>query len=369
MDALTSLRFVAAILVFLRHCPVTANVAAAFSTGPAGVGFFFVLSGFILTYTYHDDFAHGIKADRVRAFYAARIARIYPVHLVTLAFALAVVLTQGGPFWSELDVRTRIIATLAQTALIQSWIGDANVRIGPNPPAWSISAEAFFYAVFPLLVFGVCRIANRLPVAALVAACVALWAGLTAAEWPQTVAADAFWLYYFPPVRCADFLIGILLGLAFVKGAGSGTPRLRPTSIEILAIGGVVVAGIVSVAVPESVRSAPWLMPWFAVLIFVFASERGACSRFLRLRVFVRCGEVSFAFYLVHYTVIEVTGRIHGLSGLAAAWIAFAVSLAAAFALFHAVEQPLRTRLRTFLAAASQQRTRAVPMPAYVRRS
>lgn len=56
--------------------------------GFAGVGFFFVLSGFILTYTYHRDFDARLTWQRVRSIYVARFARIYPVHFVTTMIAL-----------------------------------------------------------------------------------------------------------------------------------------------------------------------------------------------------------------------------------------------------------------------------------------
>ena len=77
LKPLTSLRFVAALLVFAWHCYPMRQVAGVFSFGYIGVSFFFLLSGFILTYGYHRTFARGIEPHAVRAFYAARIARVY----------------------------------------------------------------------------------------------------------------------------------------------------------------------------------------------------------------------------------------------------------------------------------------------------
>lgn len=57
LKPLTSLRFVAALMVFGYHAAPFLPAFFATNTGYAGVGFFFVLSGFILTYTYHADFS------------------------------------------------------------------------------------------------------------------------------------------------------------------------------------------------------------------------------------------------------------------------------------------------------------------------
>ena len=64
---LTSLRFAAALLVFSWHCVPTRRFSAVFSLGYIGVAFFFLLSGFILTYRYHASFRDGLRFDAVRA--------------------------------------------------------------------------------------------------------------------------------------------------------------------------------------------------------------------------------------------------------------------------------------------------------------
>ena len=58
-----------------------------------------------------------------------------------------------NPLWSGVDVQTRLHAVAAQVVLVQSWIPVRAIYFGANGPAWSISVEAFFYALFPLLAF------------------------------------------------------------------------------------------------------------------------------------------------------------------------------------------------------------------------
>ena len=56
LKALTSLRFVAALMVFMDHAPVTEWASHHLGFGAAGVGFFFLLSGFVLMYSHGTDF-------------------------------------------------------------------------------------------------------------------------------------------------------------------------------------------------------------------------------------------------------------------------------------------------------------------------
>jgi peptidoglycan/LPS O-acetylase OafA/YrhL len=151
LRALTSLRFVAALLVFSWHCVPTRAVSVTFSFGYIGVGFFFLLSGFILTYTYHGAFGERLRAEAVRAFYAARVARVYPLHLVTMPLMIACLVYLGtNPLWSGVEPQTRLQEVAAQAVLLQSWIPVRAIYFVDNGPAWSISFAALFYALVPL---------------------------------------------------------------------------------------------------------------------------------------------------------------------------------------------------------------------------
>ena len=86
LDALTGLRWWAAFMVFLFHmrvfAPLPGPLAAVFDQGYLGVTFFFVLSGFVLTWAIR-------PGSRTRDFYQSRFARIYPLYLATWAAAVA----------------------------------------------------------------------------------------------------------------------------------------------------------------------------------------------------------------------------------------------------------------------------------------
>src|SRR5882724_5212610 len=88
LKALTTLRFFAALHVVLFHMWVTGEFAVGpwwyrnfASIGYVGVNCFFVLSGFILVYTYTDPL---LDAPR---FWQARLARIYPAYALSLVIS------------------------------------------------------------------------------------------------------------------------------------------------------------------------------------------------------------------------------------------------------------------------------------------
>jgi len=349
LDALTSLRFFAALLVFSWHCVPTHQFSATFSLGYIGVGFFFLLSGFILTYSYRAAFASGLRADAVRAFYAARIARIVPLHLVTMPPMILTMVYFGNPVWTDAGVRTRVTEVAAQAVLLQSWFADRAVHFGGNGPSWSISVEAFFYALFPLLAFVLLRAFRAASPRTVLLTALGVWLVQAAVLSPQHAAVDDWRFYVFPPARLADFVVGMLLGIAVLRGDPAAPRRLRGTSMELLALAAVGLSVYVSPLLPLALRFSAALMPAWAFAIYVFAARRGAISRALAHPVLVRLGEVSFAFYLVHLAVIATVtywvGPLHPLF----APLAFGMSLGLSFALFHVVEQPLRVRIRRAL--------------------
>lgn len=84
LDALTSIRFIAATLIVIGHAHNTfgsAGIATTFALGQ-GVSIFFVLSGFILAYNYNGRLGN---LREVFKFFLARFARLWPLHIVSIA--------------------------------------------------------------------------------------------------------------------------------------------------------------------------------------------------------------------------------------------------------------------------------------------
>src|SRR5579859_1132948 len=165
LPALTSLRFFAAFHVFLFHMQAMGAVfgPAWFrrlsSIGYVGVSFFFVLSGFILVYTYAG------RPLKMTDFWRARFARVYPAYafalLLTLPFFLYVARHFSEfpvPFMAFQAAHTKVAAVL-EMLLLQSWFPPA--ALSWNAVGWSLSVETFFYLLFPILLIGYQRFSRR----------------------------------------------------------------------------------------------------------------------------------------------------------------------------------------------------------------
>lgn len=332
IKALTSLRFIAAFLVFLRHEDLTAAGARWFNLGAAGVEFFFLLSGFVLTYTYGERLLSG--SVRTGTFLRARLARIWPAHIVAMAIALVQISQRDGTaYWKGPLVR---VAIASHVILVQAWSPRPEVHGAPNDVSWSISDEAFFYLLFPLVV----AIALRVYLPAVIASAVVLWLSLSAYLAAQHVVVDDWRFYQAPYVRFPDFVVGVALGAVFLRC------RMKATKWSTTLEGVVVALSIAAVALsplaPRSLQLAEWYAPAFALMLYVVAHEQGAISKVLTNRLFVRLGQLSFSFYLVHATVIASLGRLPGSSLLYAAVVHLIAAIALAAILYRYVEVPAR---------------------------
>ena len=136
-------RYVAAIGVVLFHAQVAAPGGSLSGVGSYGlfVDMFFILSGFVICFTYRDRIRSGRE---YWTFMVKRLARIYPLHiLVLLIFVLSALAT--GSLASAGGGREVVVNAL----LLQAW--GVSPALTFNTPAWSISAELGCYLVFPAI--------------------------------------------------------------------------------------------------------------------------------------------------------------------------------------------------------------------------
>src|SRR3712207_4540408 len=94
LTTLTPLRGIAALIVVIFHCNIMVNpfLPAGYThlidNGWLWVDFFFILSGFILSYVYGESFEKGFSGSAYKKYLKARVARVYPLHLFTLLWTL-----------------------------------------------------------------------------------------------------------------------------------------------------------------------------------------------------------------------------------------------------------------------------------------
>ena len=371
LDALTGLRFFAALHVVLFHFVPRALVPTwshgLLELGPSAVTLFFVLSGFVMRYSYTATFSGG-DLD-VGRFSVARLARIYPVFL--LATAVAALFDVAGDVKADGALSTGLATQIVTLVLmVQAW--HPATAQGPNGPSWSLSAEMFFYVVFVMLArWGPARRAWGRVEAYPVASATVLWVfGLaySAQFYGQPEVGPAHWLrYFFPLARLPEFLTGVLTGALFVRaggalpdGTGSVARRaLRPGPVIVALGAAYLFAGLTPV---DKLFAAVVLVPLYAVLVYVLAAGGGRVAGALGTRAGVLLGGGSYALYLLHYpfytALTALNKRTVNLPTQEWAFVAlFLVAVnAASLVVFVMYEEPVRERIRAWYAA---RRTRA----------
>lgn len=366
LPALTGLRWAAALVVFGQHTlelfydsdlvaprPVRAVLWALLVNGGAmGVSFFFVLSGFVLAWTY----IGGMPSLRV--FYWRRFARIWPLHAVATLLSTGVYLLLG--------VAVPLTAVLAALGLVHAWVPDSTIIRGGNGATWSLSDEAFFYLCFPLVLAILSRFRKSLALATAGLAIVALGTGWALVQWQIQSPFYRSWLLdYFPPVRLLQFIVGVALGVAVSKG---WRPRV-PMSLAIVLVLGYHLALIpwqhhISDRMAWGPYSASQLLavPVFSLLVLAgVRRDLEGRSGILGHPWALRLGHWSFAWYLVHEIVLRSfvawRGKPEGLLATAAMWVVVLVcSQAFAGLLYHVVEHPTERRLRGLVRPRSRAR-------------
>ena len=341
LKPLTSLRFLAALAVFFSHLGYLKIVDSFqwlrtrfFVEGYAGVTFFLVLSGFILTYNYHKVLTD-LNLREIKAFYVARFARIYPLYLLT--FLISLPLMRNQIIQQPL---TFLYTAAIEVLALQSYV-PLDTGFAYNMVAWSLCDEFFFYALLPFVLYALARwkVTNK---KSLVIFGLGLWFIASVLVYLGRNSPSAHWVFYIlPPFRLFDFALGVVCGLYFLNTPRINLSKNTWTAIEFGCIGCILVMVVVSsYYVDQSFRYGVYYMPAFCLTIFVFAHQGGWISKMLAGKGWVLLGEMSFAFYMFHQLVFRYINELsHGELGyvyypLGTALLAFAITLALSYASF-----------------------------------
>lgn len=351
IEALTALRFFAALLVVFFH-----HGQAQFAGTPGwcqnivrggyvGVPFFFILSGFILTYSY----GRHAPALAARNFWVARLARIYPVYAVSLLVSAPLFLGGLAETVPSESLATRFwVQATASFGLVQAW--SPSHAFVWNGPGWSLSVEAFFYLTFPLLLN---RLTGKMRCLLLVGLfCLAglgrvCFGGNSLAAMQRTLG----WanpILWFPL-----FLLGMVVGERYLarpqgaQDAANPSPWLaNGASVFWMAVIGLILA--------LNLQRFSQLLFCYLVavpctlLIYQIASAGGGVGAGLSWRPLVLLGEASYSLYILHRPVhdwFRWMNREWGLVStetLAGFWLYLALCLALSVLTLKAIEYPCR---------------------------
>ncbi|MGO4127821.1 acyltransferase family protein [Inquilinus sp. YAF38] len=293
--ALTALRGIAALCVVLFHYSVGSfpNLHLTDTTFFVGksylfVDLFFALSGFILMHVYGRNFADGPSKATLGPFLQARLARLYPLHLVLLGgFVLLelVKLAVGqGAFGGS-----HTLATLPGSLLLLNAAGLYDT-ITWNGPSWSISAEWIVGLAFPLLV----PVVARLRPTGLLLLYVATLAGFALLSAGPQHDLDLTSDWGVP--RC---FLGFTGGMVLYRAWQDGAPRWMATDAASLGT-----AAAIILAMHLNMRGV-FIVPLFGLLILCLAQNTARVGRALGTRPMIFLGEISYAVYLAQILLLD----------------------------------------------------------------
>ena len=338
------IRLLLAMAVLHSHFPI---VEWPVVDGHEAVLGFFAVSGFYMALVLDTAYASA------RTFYLSRFLTLYPMYVLALAVSVGLLVSLNI---HPMTTLARMKAVLSDPAgfLVMAWtticvvgqellfslsispdgmqfVTDSRTALWKNAPliqAWSLSLEAVFYALAPMLV----TLRSRT---------LAVLAGLSLCGRIAIIAAglsDVVFYRRFFPLEFWLFACGILAYRQY--------KALPPESrfFDCLAFGGLAATICLAGEAPEQVR--PFALP-FAVLFsmpFVFRRfHRSAFDRYL--------GRISYPFYLFHFTVIAV---FETYMDEPLGWDILAVTLAIALAV-HALFTPGLERLKRLLRNPAKQ--------------
>jgi len=348
LPALTGLRTLLALTILLFHFTPAGLSWGWFSLYPVvGIGyvfvsFFFLISGFILSYNYADRPQPVNAAD----FWMARMSRLYPVYLLTMIISIPMLLLEWhvrsrGEFWT---------GAIATPLLVQGFF--PRLATFWNTVSWTLSCEVMLYLLFPFLM----RLRWPRSAGRLVALALGLWLlGLV----PHLIyvltdpdhlghAADrysnGYWLdtlKYTPLPYLCTFLAGLTLGRLHEAAALSARGRVAVGLAGFAAVW--FAAYHLADRMPYILVHGGLLTPLFAAIILGLAGPSALASVFA-WRPLVVVGASTYCLYLLHFNVFILLHVHHVPERLGVArfdpWISYAFIVLLALAVQRGVELP-----------------------------
>jgi len=368
IPAIDGLRAVAVMAVLLYHLGIS-----WIPGGFLGVDLFFVISGYVITRLLLDSIQRSGGLD-LRAFYIARIRRLLPP-LLFMIITTALFVSLWAP-----DTIKRFLtdAPFSIFGAMNWWLvfrhTDYFEAIG-RPPllqhTWSLGVEAQFYLLWPLILLLVLRFLgkNKIPGTALLIACFSgLSLLLLSLRVDSANAAQVSHVYFGTDTHSIGLFLGAALAVKWVPQNLSEEVNKKAQDfidgIGIFGFLGILAAFLfINESDPTLYKLAFPLAGIFGCAIIT--SVVHPASRFapiLSSRFMVWIGERSYAIYLWHWIIFQITRPAFDLEG--SPWALFILRILIVFALsdisLRLVELPIRTGALEYWFKGMKYRTKEV---------
>lgn len=293
---LQSIRAIACFMIFLYH-----GIGSRFNYGGAwGVSVFFVLSGFILVYSYWDRPVEPTIRNAF-TFSASKIKKLFVLHVIMLFVGLIREIPSH-----QTNVITSIIKLGLTIPLLQTWF--PKVYQALNSVDWYLSVAAFLYVVFPYIMHHIKKQMPNKKKVYLLALCIyALQISVGAIFYYCFPSVDIKWIVYcFPLYRLGDFVIGCLFGYIYISTPSWTLWQKKASMAEVI----ILLLNVVSWIAFYYFESIKWFtytclfLPFTIGLIFIFAKGSGFVSKYITNKVILSFASISSCFFLIHRQIL-----------------------------------------------------------------
>jgi len=284
------LRGVAAFIVALVHFSY-GTITISPIAGGICVGFFFILSGFVLSHAYKTQIQNGTFG--FKRYVVARIARLYPLHILTFALIALYWILMGLGKKYGLPITVEHVWTFSTVfeniTLTPFWFQD---RVSFNGPSWSIGIELWcsFYIFFLFM--------PGLKLAKAIVLGLVLVAFLFVESQGGLLHAQQHWVAGFLEKNYVTGLACFTLGWAIYG--------VKMVSVPVLAWLLASMIFVLTVFTPPLLIESPFsevgFFLAFAVVIVLLVQAQPRNQRLIG--VMEKCGEMSYGIYLWHVPVM-----------------------------------------------------------------
>jgi peptidoglycan/LPS O-acetylase OafA/YrhL len=348
LPALTGLRTLLALTILLFHFTPNGLTWAAHprftlyplvNIGFVFVSFFFLISGFILSYNYADR-PGGVNA---MDFWMARLSRLYPVYLLTMLISIPMLIVE----WHARSHAQFVTGIITTPLLLQGFF--PRLATFWNTVSWTLSCEVVLYLMFPRNTGGLVAMGLGLWLLGLVPHTIYL---LTNPD-HLTHMADRYsagmyidFLKYTPLPYLCTFLAGLTLGRLHEVA------KLTRRGRVVIGLTGFAIAWFaiyhLTTSMPYILVHGGLLTPVWAMIILGLAGP-SPLARVFSIRPLVAVGTSTYCLYLLHFNVYQLIHDHHWPERLHVQrldpWISYVFVVLLAMAVRRWVEHPCQVAI------------------------
>ena len=314
---LDALRFVAACSVFLFHffseikniIPISENnflyqgITFFTSKGLLGVNFFFVLSGFLITYLILFEIKHQ-KTFNLKHFLIRRTLRIWPLYFIIICIGFVIF----PLLFSDYETSHHAINYLFFLANFDEiWYG-ANDSINFLTSPWSVAVEEQFYLAWGILLFGLSKLKKFNLITLIISLLiVSLIFRLQNYE-------DFRLIYYHTLSVMPDILVGALLAYSYFKKSTWIEKLKKLSKLKIALIYGL---GFILILLKTKLFIGYFIVVeryvfacFFAFILLDQIHLKNSLFKLGDLKLFNHLGKISYGLYMYHLVLLFVLQKL-----------------------------------------------------------